>query len=314
MTDKNYYQILGVVQDAEDFVIRAAYKALVQRYHPDKYQGSKDEAASKMHLINEAYEVLSDINKRSMYDEELRDRASSSSEQDSNSQSREWDLAVRYHPDLTNAVKLLNQFSDELAQQFRTTVLREKLFDGGIELTERMIQEFLEERFGTDRKVLKFARELIQAGDKDAAKELNELVHLFGDSMDFNRVYIDIQKKYRPEIYAQQKEEIHKKLEEARIKEIDEAKRKKLSTDKFISFSEVEKIKHFSKAQTIESIKAGSILGKKYDDEWYIHTKELYKFKDRPSINEAKSTSGFPVLIFVSVCVFFAIFIVIAQS
>ena len=315
MKEKNYYQILGVAQDAEDFVIRAAYKALAQRYHPDKYQGSKDEAASKMHDINEAYETLSDTNKRSMYDAEIKDRASSSSEQDSNSQSREWDLAVQYHPDLAQSVELLKNFSDDIVQEFKGTVLQEKLFDNSGELAERMIQDFLEERFGTDRKVLKFARDLIQTGHKDAAKELNELVILFGDSMDFNKIYIAIQKKYRPEMYAQQLEEIRKKkIEEARVKEIDEAKRKKLSADKFIPFSEIEKTKYFSKAQTIESIKAGSILGQKYDNEWYIHIEELYKFKDRPSTNETESTSGFPIVTFVSVCVFFAIFIVIAQS
>ena len=40
INDKTYYQILGVTPDAEDIVIRAAYKALSQRYHPDKFKGS----------------------------------------------------------------------------------------------------------------------------------------------------------------------------------------------------------------------------------------------------------------------------------
>jgi len=34
---KDHYQILGVIQDAEDIVIKAAYRALAQRYHPDKW-------------------------------------------------------------------------------------------------------------------------------------------------------------------------------------------------------------------------------------------------------------------------------------
>ena len=38
--EKTYYQTLGVTPDAEDIVIRAAYKALSQRYHPDKFKGS----------------------------------------------------------------------------------------------------------------------------------------------------------------------------------------------------------------------------------------------------------------------------------
>jgi DnaJ-class molecular chaperone len=67
---KNYYKILGVMDDAEDIVIRAAYKALAQRYHPDKWQGDEDSANRKMSDINEAYGVLSDKAKRATYDQE----------------------------------------------------------------------------------------------------------------------------------------------------------------------------------------------------------------------------------------------------
>ena len=38
-SDKDYYRILGVLDDAEDIVIKAAYRALAQRYHPDRWQG-----------------------------------------------------------------------------------------------------------------------------------------------------------------------------------------------------------------------------------------------------------------------------------
>jgi DnaJ-class molecular chaperone len=65
---KNYYKILGVLDDAEDIIIRAAYKALAQRYHPDKWTGDKNSATQKMAEINEAYEILSDSAKRKNYD------------------------------------------------------------------------------------------------------------------------------------------------------------------------------------------------------------------------------------------------------
>ena len=45
---KNLYQILGVLDTAEDIVIRAAYKALAQKYHPDKWSGDVGEATLKM--------------------------------------------------------------------------------------------------------------------------------------------------------------------------------------------------------------------------------------------------------------------------
>ena len=66
-SDKDYYRILGVLDDAEDIVIRASYRALAQRYHPDKWQGDPVEATRRMAEINEAYAVLSNSEKRSQY-------------------------------------------------------------------------------------------------------------------------------------------------------------------------------------------------------------------------------------------------------
>lgn len=64
----DYYAILGVHPTAEDIVIRAAYKALAQRYHPDRFAGSKDEAHRRMSDLTEAYEVLADPVRRPKYD------------------------------------------------------------------------------------------------------------------------------------------------------------------------------------------------------------------------------------------------------
>ena len=59
-SDKDYYRILGVLDDAEDIVIKAAYRALAQRYHPDRWQGDAGEATRRMAEINAAYAILSD--------------------------------------------------------------------------------------------------------------------------------------------------------------------------------------------------------------------------------------------------------------
>ena len=68
---KNYYATLGVARDAEAVVIRAAYKALSQRYHPDKYPPPERAAAhQRMSEINEAFDVLSDPVRRVAYDEQ----------------------------------------------------------------------------------------------------------------------------------------------------------------------------------------------------------------------------------------------------
>lgn len=63
---RDYYEILGVSRDASESEIKAAFRKLAFQYHPDKNQG--DGAEEKFKEVNEAYEVLSDQEKRANYD------------------------------------------------------------------------------------------------------------------------------------------------------------------------------------------------------------------------------------------------------
>ena len=67
MASKNYYDILGVKRDASEKEIKQAYRRLARKYHPDVNPGDKS-AEAKFKEINEAYEVLSDKEKRQKYD------------------------------------------------------------------------------------------------------------------------------------------------------------------------------------------------------------------------------------------------------
>ncbi len=67
MEYKDYYKVLGVERKASQAVIKKAYRKLALKYHPDKNQGNK-EAEAKFKLVNEAYEVLGDAEKRKKYD------------------------------------------------------------------------------------------------------------------------------------------------------------------------------------------------------------------------------------------------------
>ena len=60
MAERDPYQVLGVSQNASDEEIKKAYRALVRKYHPDKYQDSdlKDLASEKMKEVNAAYEEI----------------------------------------------------------------------------------------------------------------------------------------------------------------------------------------------------------------------------------------------------------------
>ncbi len=63
----DYYELLEVSRDANENEIKKAYRKLALKYHPDRNQGDK-EAEEKFKLVNEAYQVLSDPKKRSIYD------------------------------------------------------------------------------------------------------------------------------------------------------------------------------------------------------------------------------------------------------
>lgn len=64
---QDYYQILGVERNADDATIKKAYRKLAMKYHPDRNPDDK-EAEEKFKEIGEAYEVLSDADKRAAYD------------------------------------------------------------------------------------------------------------------------------------------------------------------------------------------------------------------------------------------------------
>lgn len=66
-----HYENLHVTEDAPDEVIRASYRALSLKHHPDK-AGDRPASKWKMQRINDAYAVLSDGDRRAGYDAELR--------------------------------------------------------------------------------------------------------------------------------------------------------------------------------------------------------------------------------------------------
>ena len=66
---RNFYRILGVHSSSQEIVIRAAYRSLAQRYHPDKCLAQDAVTLNCMQEINEAYAVLADETRRRDYDE-----------------------------------------------------------------------------------------------------------------------------------------------------------------------------------------------------------------------------------------------------
>lgn len=68
---KNYYNVLGVAQGATLFEIENAYQRLAAKWHPDKHKEHRKTAEARFKEISEAFDILSDHNKRAHYDEIL---------------------------------------------------------------------------------------------------------------------------------------------------------------------------------------------------------------------------------------------------
>lgn len=205
--NKDYYAILGVTPLAEDIVIRAAYKALAQRYHPDRYTGEKDEVTRKMADINEAYGILSEEKKRKEYDSHrvggTQDGEPYFAEDDEVVSSfdpldRDWAVALRYYPDLEKIEEQLRQISWKLTYAYKAYLIETKQFDRRGDIANKFQHQFLETYFGSNIKIIEFALHLIRIGKRDAALELNETIRVLGGSVNPIMVIKQISNKYFP--------------------------------------------------------------------------------------------------------------------
>lgn len=185
---RNYYNILGVIPAAEEFIIRAAYRALAQRFHPDRQPSNGLESASdKMVEINEAYSVLSDPSRRKQYDLSIRSNGVGSEFQNESDDftddplKADWDFAVKFHPGLEAFNARLCFLSTRLAYTFRASLLESKRYKEGATLAAVFEESFFKQYFGTNPKILEFARELIFSEKSEIAKMLNRAIEVLGN-------------------------------------------------------------------------------------------------------------------------------------
>jgi curved DNA-binding protein CbpA len=198
---QNYYDVLGVSPIADDFVIKAAYKALAQRYHPDKFANNAKDAAdaeTKMRQLNEAYQVLSDTAKRRDYDASLKQNQQQNSQQSSanSKQQADWQIALRFYPDLTGFETRLAKFDTDLVSEYRSNLLTTQQYEHRQVIANKLEQDYLESYFGDHPDIVEFARELLLAGKREGAKELNQMLKVVGNSVSPEDIIKKIEREY----------------------------------------------------------------------------------------------------------------------
>jgi hypothetical protein len=114
-------------------------------------------------------------------------------------QETDWSFAIEYYPDLQHIHRRLRKISDKLAFEYRSAILASKEFSKRHQIAEALEAKFLTRYFGTNAQILGFARELIENGNKSAAKELNRAVTVLGSGTDPDLVITRIKQKYLSE-------------------------------------------------------------------------------------------------------------------
>jgi curved DNA-binding protein CbpA len=210
----DYYKILGVVDTAEDAVIRAAYKALMQIYHPDKFNGDRAEAERRTKDIVEAYSVLSDPAKRKAYDQRRAEEKPEYHSDPDGSDHRgfraaeetlnaKWEMAAEYVHGLKVLYNNLASISPELAYTFKLCLLEQKAFDRATLIANGLEDQYLTKYFGSNASIKIFAKKLLSGGYKEAARELNSVITVLGSSVNAADVIYRIAKKYKVPSYQQ---------------------------------------------------------------------------------------------------------------
>ena len=205
-TQKDFYRILGVIDSAEMVVIKAAYKALMMIYHPDRYEGDKEEAIKKTKEINEAYAVLIDPEKRKQYateqsatkDQFEPDKKEKEPKNTGNNELEAgWLIAVELVKGLDDLYQNLHILSKDLAFTFKLKILETKRFDQAESIAEQFEAEFIEKFFGENKDIQKFSRWLLSKERRDAAKEINKIVAMSGSSLNAYDVIESIKRKHQ---------------------------------------------------------------------------------------------------------------------
>ena len=125
---KNFYQTLGLLNVADDVVIKAAYKALAQKHHPDKHKSNKEFHTQVMADLNEAYAAIGTKARRKAYDDAI--KRSAQAYQQAHAQPKPKANQSDQSPQESLIERLQNSAMDEMA----VVALFEKIFASDVSI------------------------------------------------------------------------------------------------------------------------------------------------------------------------------------
>lgn len=216
---KDYYSILGVPREAEVDLIKATYLALSKIYHPDVFKGDKKFAQKRMQDINEAFETLSDENKRKEYDKSTQNKSDNSSFDDNEFEDEQssyqdiikdaWNFAKEYFPTIEEKYKELKNININLAWQFQVLTVETKSFENADEISDKLKDEWLKKFFGHNTEIQNIALKAISKNQIKVAKEINKAVKILGD-IDADKIKTVLKKKFPKFKFNDHEENSHK--------------------------------------------------------------------------------------------------------
>lgn len=192
-TSKDYYAILGVLPSIDQAALGAVYRALMKKYHPDVFSGSKTDAERISKELNEAYGVLGDAGSRAAYDTARKAKNANAGDYESQNTDdtdsgsakdeaieRDWEFLVKYYPNAEQERKKLAAISRAVAFAFQMSILEAKNAAQAQAVSARMKNEFLQRYFGSNPRIHEFVLEAIADQRRDVAVEVNRAIKVAG--------------------------------------------------------------------------------------------------------------------------------------
>lgn len=184
-SDKDYYSVLGVAPGADPVVLKAAYRALAKKYHPDQTASATEQEFNE---IRNAYEVLSDEEKSKEYEYQhqqkllwqyghaarLRDLTIAVRLDD------RWEKLTQEFPELGKNYVRLERASEALAERFKLQVLGAKHLSSFYHIATRLEYQYYKKHFSKCRDLQALGRKLLAAGLRDAAHQLEQEINACG--------------------------------------------------------------------------------------------------------------------------------------